>query len=70
VRGRSESVALPLLLSQTKYNWSLAPIEADVDSATHDMVAQCCDCGQAKFQILPHDDTYEFVVSYVGERMA
>jgi hypothetical protein len=36
-----EPVDLPLLLSQTKYNWSLVPVEADVDSATLDMVAQC-----------------------------
>jgi hypothetical protein len=35
-------VDLPLLLSQTNYNRSLAPVEANVDSATHDMVAQCC----------------------------
>jgi hypothetical protein len=34
-------VDLPLLLSQTNYNWSLAPIEANVDRARVDMVAQC-----------------------------
>jgi hypothetical protein len=33
-------VDLPLLLSQTNYNWSLAPVEANVDSARVDMVAQ------------------------------
>jgi hypothetical protein len=34
-------VDFPLLLSQTKDNWSLALAEADVDSATHDIIAQC-----------------------------
>jgi len=36
---RCEPVDLPLPLSQTKCIWSLAPVEADVHSATHDMVA-------------------------------
>jgi L-arabinose isomerase len=52
VRRWSEPVDFPLLLSQTKYNRSLAPDEADVDSATHDMVAQCGDGGQHKFDLL------------------
>jgi hypothetical protein len=49
-----ELVDLPLLLSQTNYNWSLAPVEAHVDSATHDMVAQCgCGAGsQPKLDLL------------------
>jgi hypothetical protein len=33
-RRNFEPVDLPLLLSQTNYNWSLAPVEAHVDSAT------------------------------------
>ena len=37
----SEPVDLPLLLSQTKYNWSLAAVDVIEDSATHDMVTQC-----------------------------
>ena len=40
-RRWSELVDLPLLLSQTKDSWSLAPVDTDVDSATYDMVAQC-----------------------------
>jgi hypothetical protein len=52
VRRWSEPVAFPLLLSQTKYKRSLAPDEADVDSATHDMVTQCGDGGQHKFDLL------------------
>ncbi len=30
-----------MLLSQTKYQWSLAPVVVDVDSATHDIADQC-----------------------------
>jgi hypothetical protein len=52
VRQWSEPVAFPLLLSQTKYKRSLVADEADVDSATHDMVAQCCDGGQPKMDLL------------------
>jgi hypothetical protein len=52
VRGWSEPVDFPLLLSQTKYNWKLAADEADVDGAAHDMVAQCGAVGQLKFVFL------------------
>jgi hypothetical protein len=41
MRKLSEPVDLPLLLSKTKYNWSLALDEAYVNIATHDMLAQC-----------------------------
>jgi hypothetical protein len=37
-----------LLLSQTKYIWSVAPVEADDESATYEMVAQCGAGGQPK----------------------
>jgi hypothetical protein len=40
-RRWSEPVDLPLVLSQTKLNWSLAAVEADNYSATYDMQAQC-----------------------------
>jgi hypothetical protein len=39
MRRWSEPVDLPLLLSCPKYNWSLALDEVDVDSGTHDMLA-------------------------------
>jgi hypothetical protein len=46
VRGWREPVDLPLLSSEPKYKWSLAPVEADVDSATHDMETETeCECG-------------------------
>jgi len=61
-RQWSEPVDFPLLLSHTKYIWSLAAVGAYIDSATCDMVAQCGAGGQPKFQIGPHDDTYEIVV--------
>jgi hypothetical protein len=35
-----------LLLFETKYNRALAADDADVDSATHDMVAECGADGQ------------------------
>jgi hypothetical protein len=44
----SEPVDLPFLLSQTKYNWSLAEVDADIDSTTQDMVAQCDAGGKHK----------------------
>jgi hypothetical protein len=56
---------LPLLVSQTKYHWSLAAVDAGVNSATHDTVAQCGAGSLPK--IGPHEDTYEVVVSFVGE---
>jgi hypothetical protein len=59
-------VDLPLLLSQTNYNWSLAPVEANVVSVTHDMVAQCGAGGQPQMDLL---STYEVVVSFVGEKV-
>jgi len=46
VRRWSEPVELPLLLSQTKYNWALAADDADVDRAEYDMVVECGACGQ------------------------
>jgi hypothetical protein len=52
VRRWSESVELCLLPSQTKCDWSLAVVEADVDSATHDMVAQCSAGGKHKSDLL------------------
>jgi hypothetical protein len=45
-------VDLPLLLSQTNYNWSLAPVEANVDSARVDMVAQCGAGDQPQIDLL------------------
>ena len=48
----SEPVDLPLLLSQTKYNWSLAEVDADIDSTTQDMVAQCDAGGQPKSALI------------------
>jgi hypothetical protein len=47
----SEPVDLRLLLSRTKYNWSLAPDEDDMDSARYDMVAQCTAGGQLKLDL-------------------
>jgi hypothetical protein len=46
------AVDLPLLLSQTKSNWSLAANEAVVRCATHDMVAHCGAGGQLKLGLL------------------
>jgi hypothetical protein len=45
---------------------SPAPVEADVDSATYDMVAQCGAGGQPILQIEPSQYTYEVVVLFVG----
>ena len=52
MRTWSEPVDLPFLLSQTKYNRSLAPVEADVDSATNGMVAQCRAGDQQKSDLI------------------
>jgi len=52
MRRWSEQVDLHFLPPQTKYNWSLAAVEADVDSDTHDMVAQCGAGGQSKLDLL------------------
>jgi len=41
VRQRSEPVDLPLLLSETWYNWSLAADEADVHIARHEKMSHC-----------------------------
>jgi len=49
---RSEPVDLNLLLSQTKYNWSLAAVKDNVGSVTYDMVAQCGAGDQPKFDLL------------------
>jgi hypothetical protein len=45
-------VDFPLLRSQTRYNGSLAAVDADVDKARYDMVAQCGAGGQLKFAIM------------------
>ena len=49
---QSEPVDLPLLLSQTKYNWPLAPVEADMESATNEKVAHCGAGGQPKSDLI------------------
>jgi hypothetical protein len=41
VRTWSDLLDLPLRLSQTNFFWSVAAVEADVDSATYDMVTHC-----------------------------
>jgi hypothetical protein len=46
---------------------SPARVEADVDSDTYDMLAQCGAGDQLKLQIEPPQYTYEIVVSFVGE---
>ena len=51
-RRWSEPVALSVVLCQTKLNWSLAAVEADTDSATYDMEAQCGAGGQPKSDLL------------------
>jgi hypothetical protein len=48
----TEPVDFPLLLSQTKHNWSLAPAQAHVDSDRHVMVAQCGACGKLKLDLI------------------
>ena len=48
----SEPVDLRLLLSQTKYIWSLAAVDADVDDARYDMVAQCGAGDQPKLDLI------------------
>ena len=40
------------VLSQTKYIWSLAAVDADVDDARYDMVAQCGAGGQPKLDLI------------------
>ena len=45
-------VDLHLLLSQAKYNWSLAAVEVNVDSAAYDMVAQCGAGGQPNLYVM------------------
>jgi hypothetical protein len=52
VRRWSEPVDLPFLLSQAKYNWSQAPVDATVDSDRHDMAAQCGAGGRPKVDLL------------------
>jgi len=44
----SEPLDLPFLLSQTNVFWSLAPVDADVDIATYDMLAQFLRTGEMK----------------------
>jgi len=55
---------MPLLLSETKSNWSQAADEAYEPSTTHDMVAHY-DWRPA--QIGPPHYTYEVVVSFAGK---
>jgi hypothetical protein len=52
VRRWSEPVDLPLLLSQTKYNWSLASAETNVDDARYYTNAHCGVGGQSKSDLL------------------
>jgi hypothetical protein len=53
VRRWSEPVDSPLLLSKINSFWSLAAVEEDGDSVTHEMVAQCgAACGQPKLDLL------------------
>ena len=52
VRTCSEPLDLPFLPLQTNFIQSVAAVEADVDSATYDMVAQCVAGGQPKFNLL------------------
>jgi hypothetical protein len=43
VRRWSEPVDLPFLLSQTKYNWSLAEVDADMrDSGMNKLTGSNC----------------------------
>jgi hypothetical protein len=42
MRGWPEPVDLPLLLSQTRYNRSLAPDQAHVNNARYDIGAKFC----------------------------
>ena len=69
MRRWSEPADLPLLLSQTTCNWSLAAVEEDVDSAAHDVAAQCGAGDKLKFQIGPPQCTYDVVLSFVDEEM-
>ena len=52
-RQWSEPVDFRLLLSQPKSNWSLAVVEANNDSATQDMEAQC---GAGDGTVIPFDN--------------
>jgi hypothetical protein len=45
-------VNLRLLLSHTKYHWSPAPVEKDVDSARYNIVDQCGAGDQPKLDLL------------------
>jgi hypothetical protein len=51
VRRWSELDDLPLVLTQTKYNWSLAADVVHEDNHTHDMVVQCGGGGQPKLDL-------------------
>jgi hypothetical protein len=54
VRRWSEPVDLCLLLSQTTYYESLAPVEAHVDSGTHDVVSECGAVSQFQMDLNEH----------------
>ena len=70
MRRWREPVDLPLLRSQTKYKWSVAPGGADVDSATHDMETERGDGGEPTVHSGPPQDTYKVVVFLLRETMA
>ena len=52
MRRWSEPADLPLLLSQTLDNLSLAAVGEDLESAEHDMMALCGAGGQLKLDLL------------------
>jgi hypothetical protein len=54
-RGWPEPVDLPLLLSQTEYNWSQDLVDADADSARLDMVVKFGSCDQLKLSHLDRE---------------
>jgi hypothetical protein len=66
MRRWSEPFDLHFFLSQTKYNWSLSPVDADVERATHDMVAQCGAGGQFKLDLMRRHTS---VVSLLNAKM-
>jgi hypothetical protein len=57
-------------LAQPNCIRSVAPAQADVDSARYDVVSKCDAAGQTKIKIGPHPDAYDVVVSFVVEMTA
>jgi hypothetical protein len=47
----------PLILSRTNFIWSNASAEADLDSASHDLVAQCGAGGLSKLDLISAQTT-------------